>query len=142
MNFKALIKEQNALGDQINTLVRNFKKDPKERKTSAYYTKRLQDLTALAEDFHKNHKAIIAIPDAPQDDEYFESNYYNTIQETVDKYMKMFESEAMKLIEEDEAAKNDDQPLNPELRKVLRNQKALVTATTQLISEIMAQTGV
>ena len=138
MNFKALVKDQNALGEQIDTLVRNFKKDPKDRKTSAYYTKRLQDLTKLAEEFHKNHKALIAFPDAPQDD-YFESNYYNTIQATVDKYMKLFESEAMKLIEEEEAAQIDDQPMAHKLRKILRNQRALMTALTKTIDDVLTK---
>ena len=140
MNFNTLLKEQRALGEQIDKLIKNFAKDPKDRKTSAYYAKRLENLTSLADAFNKNHKAIIAIPDAPQDD-YLESNYYETIQANIDKYMKLFESEAMRLINEDEAAKTDDQLADPELRKILRNQKALVTAATQLINEIMAQTG-
>lgn len=136
MSFEELVGKQHELGDNVKRLIRNFSKDSKERKSTEYFSNKLETLTNWADEFHKIHQQILKLGDKPEDESYLTNNYYEEITELILKYQKIFENGAMQVIEPDLAATTQD-TAGSTMRKLLRNQRALMVALNKNIDEIL-----
>lgn len=69
-----LLANQNQLIDAMQQILRNFKKDPADRKTATYLKKRLDMLESYWSEFQANHVQLTMYEN--QNFAYFSENYY------------------------------------------------------------------
>lgn len=106
--FDQLVTSQRTTGEQIQSIIRNVKKDPASRKTIQYYEERLRRLDIAWSDFETTDNKIRCLENQPSDHKYFTEKYYDNISELTLKYREMFESAMMK--SSNESAVGTNQP--------------------------------
>ena len=136
MGFDETVNRQYALGNEIKQLIENCKKAPKERRTSQFYNSKIQRLQEFGDELYNNHQEILAAPDRQAEHVYFSSSYYNEVNKLVVEYTKTLERKALELANDVAGAEKSDQEEVTRLKKLLRNQKALMQALTKSIEEI------
>lgn len=89
-SIQSLLDEQHALGEHIQALIRNFKKDSDKRKTKpVYYTERLANLDGLWSNFAiRDSKIQTALKGEVIDHDYFRNNYFIEMKNLVNRYIQ------------------------------------------------------
>ena len=95
--FQELTSLQNQTGEEIQKIVRNYKKDSADRKTLKYYQERLQNLIQAWDEFEEGDNKLRIHAEVDRDDIYFTSEYYEKIRVLVETHHTLFESEIKKL---------------------------------------------
>lgn len=85
--MEQLTARQTQLGDEIQRLYSNYKKDSASRKTTLeYFDSREKNLDSLWDSFEGTDSQIRELPDVNRGDEYFTSHYYDGIKQIYDKF--------------------------------------------------------
>lgn len=96
--MEELLQAQQVNGESIQTIIRNFKKDSADRKTTAgYFEERLR---RLQESWHKFQEVDSQLRDkckAPMTLEYFAEGYYDKISTLTSEYMQLFNEGVVRL---------------------------------------------
>ncbi|XP_075150824.1 uncharacterized protein LOC142224932 [Haematobia irritans] len=98
-----LLRQLKDIGEGIANFIRNIKKDPKIRKTTAYYQDRLARLNAAWKEFEEADNQLRCSEGIDPSSEYFVSGYYDKIKSMALECIKILEHE---LIEKVPDAKN------------------------------------
>ena len=104
---KQLLDSLLKTGDSIQAIIRNFKKDSAERKTNAgYFEERIRRLKEAWSQFEDQDSKLRLLDDAQRlrtEHEYFTDDCYSKIDELTTSYMKIFTTEAKRLIASSES---------------------------------------
>ncbi|XP_017475229.1 PREDICTED: uncharacterized protein LOC108365650 [Rhagoletis zephyria] len=96
--FEDLGRQQRETGGNIESIVRNFKKDPQSWKQSiSYYEERLRRLDSEWSKFETTDNKLRLRENPQLDHDYFTKDYYNNIMEIVNQYKEIFESAVLQL---------------------------------------------
>lgn len=86
----SLLKRQQELGSEVESLIKNFKKDGPARKTKEYYSKKFEQLKELADEFTANDEWLQKIEEQRKVSNYFGKNYVGHIVNLLNQYMELF----------------------------------------------------
>lgn len=93
-----LLRLQESSGEQIQNIIRNYKKDSAERKLrSSYFEERFNRLSSEWDQFDKTDGELRILVKDPLNIEYFTNEYYNKIQALAQEFMTIFQDEANRL---------------------------------------------
>lgn len=95
-DIQELITKQQKLGESIERLQINFKKDSDSRKTEEYFKKKLSNLEELWSAFNMNH-AILKSYEATEN-AYFQNAYYDVIKEMLTATRSMMQEKYKELL--------------------------------------------
>ncbi|XP_043865296.1 uncharacterized protein LOC122757404 [Drosophila mojavensis] len=128
--MESLINNQTTLGEEIQALIRNYKKDPQERKSNAtYFHNKAAQLNQLWSAFDQgNEKIRNLMAENPVENPYVREGYFSKIKDIVIKYQGEFSTKLNELSPPD-TARSDLIPLQ-------RHQTALLAALQRLIGQI------
>lgn len=156
-----LAKTQAEIGQTIQKIISNYKKDSADRKNLAYYQERLRRLDEQWNLFDTNDTNIRDLHKTALDHDYFQKDYYQEIMKLYKEYRSHFEEEIQLLVpstsqkdkttphleqknDASEAALEDNrnrspnaEPNNIELIREVRRQKATMTALDRLLRTIV-----
>lgn len=97
-SFEELINQQKVTGERIETIIRNYKKDPLSRKDSVnYFKERLRRLDEEWSEFEVTDNKIRLLEELPLSHKYFSENYYQAIMDIVNQYREVFEQSMLKV---------------------------------------------
>lgn len=98
-SFNELVGKQKQIGERIEAIVRNFKKDPASRKASgSYFQERLKRLEDEWSQFEIIDTQIRTLENPPLDHNYFADDYYNAIMDVVHQYKEIFETSLLRVL--------------------------------------------
>ncbi|KAH8318241.1 hypothetical protein KR059_011932, partial [Drosophila kikkawai] len=139
-NITMLLDEQQALGERIQSLIRNFKKDSDSRKTKpAYYTERLANLEGLWTNFaSRDAKIRTILKGESSSHHYFINNYIIEIKNLVIEYQKIFNTKPAALKTETESIASTEEDL--EIESMFREQRALIDSLESIMSKVTLDT--
>ena len=151
-SFLSLVEQQKETGGRIESIIRNYKKDPAPRKTKHYYEERIRRLDEEWSVFEVVDNQIRLLKDPPMAHEYFGNDYYSAISEIYNQYQEMFkaaiiETDLQLLTGEDqENTIKDPQPESSAVKKgtliktqphefikLSRRQGAIITSLERLL---------
>lgn len=93
-SIEQLLELQNETGDNIQKIIRNYKKDSADRKKeSAYFEEREQRLQELWDQFQATDSSIRDVCKEPMQLEYFSKSYYDKIKAITLEHIKVFRDE-------------------------------------------------
>lgn len=140
-SFEELVNNQKEIGERIETIIRNFKKDSATRKSSLeYFQERLRRLDGEWAEFESNDNKIRMMENIQLDHKYFADDYYNAIMKAVLQYKDIFESSMLKmpqssakpqgsLSQQNQTASAD----TDKLLKLIRRQAAIMASLERLL---------
>jgi len=88
--MEQLLLRQQALGSEIENLVKNFKKTALDRRNLAFYERRLQLIGEYAKEFRENDEWLQTVIATQRTSTYFTNNYAQQIGRLIDEYSKVF----------------------------------------------------
>lgn len=96
-----LLDSQKKTGETIQQIIRNFKKDSSDRKsTTEYYKERIRRLTEAWNQFEDQDTKLRVLSETAElatEHEYFTKNFYTKISELTNSYLETFKIEANRL---------------------------------------------
>uniref|UniRef100_A0A1A9V0T3 Peptidase A2 domain-containing protein n=1 Tax=Glossina austeni TaxID=7395 RepID=A0A1A9V0T3_GLOAU len=99
-SMKELINLQTATGGTIQRIIRNYKKDPVDRKGNAsYYHEKHRILSELWDAFEATDGKLRILVEDQTNIEYFDGQYYEQIQTLTNEYLEIFSKEADRIKE-------------------------------------------
>jgi hypothetical protein len=108
--FTALISAQEKIGNEVQRIIRNFKKDPAERKTTTkYFDERIRQLKETWEEFDHNDYEIRSQGDMDLGHDYFSKDYYSNIKKIVDQHIELFKQE-MEILQQSQSKNRGKAP--------------------------------
>uniref|UniRef100_A0A1A9ZDT9 Uncharacterized protein n=1 Tax=Glossina pallidipes TaxID=7398 RepID=A0A1A9ZDT9_GLOPL len=94
-SMQELIKLQTTTGGTIQRIIRNYKKDPVDRKgKTSYYHEKHRILSELWDAFETTDGKLRILAEDQTNIEYFDSQYYEQVQALTNEYLKIFSKEA------------------------------------------------
>lgn len=146
MALNALLKSQAEIKAAVEALEGKFKKVSNANRKKTYFSKRVEELAALCDEFEENNKAILELNESsPEKILYVQNKTYEVVKEIMLKARVMYE-EAFKrkfphasLDEADmvETVYVQDNPKKEELTRKTYNVRA--AATTDLATKVMSK---
>lgn len=85
-----LLQHQEKVGEEIQHIIRNYKKDSPTRKTESYFKERFQSLSMLWDKFEIAHKRLLSLVEQPNNINYFKDQCHETTRVTVQNYLEIF----------------------------------------------------
>ena len=96
-SFEQLAEDQKTTGEEIQRIIRNYKKDPQNRKNISYYEDRKKGITQALDQFEFTDTQLRTHENFNQDHEYFDTNYYDKITELSNNHIEIFENEIKRM---------------------------------------------
>jgi len=128
--MEKLLTHQEELGEAIEKIIKNYKKDGQDRKTKAYYEKRLDQLQEFSKAFNKNDDWLQDLNDQHKKSEYFSKNYNIIIKNLVEQYTEIFEKE-LKQMTRVNSTKNAETEIA--IKNLMRRQAAMISSLQRLL---------
>uniref|UniRef100_A0A1A9V8E5 Uncharacterized protein n=1 Tax=Glossina austeni TaxID=7395 RepID=A0A1A9V8E5_GLOAU len=99
-SMQELINLQTTTGGTIQRIIRNYKKDPVDRKGKvSYYHEKHRILSELWDTFEATNGKLRILVEDQTNIEYFDSQYYEQIQALTNEYIEIFSKEADRIKE-------------------------------------------
>lgn len=97
-----MISLQSILGENIQQIIRNFKKDSAERKVkSSYFEERIRRLSDKWSEFNETDEKLRILVEDQSEVDYFKTNYFEQIRSLAEEYSELFQSELTRLKKEE-----------------------------------------
>ncbi|XP_039499223.1 uncharacterized protein LOC120456450 [Drosophila santomea] len=137
-SIKILLAEQMKLGEQIQSTIRNYKKDSAKRKSKAGYIEgRLSQLKLLWDAFSEGENTIKTVDDkSKMEHTYFKSNFFVKIKTMVVKYTAEFNQNLSPL--ENNTENVSASPTNDEVKfkSMFREQRILMEKLDNIMNKL------
>lgn len=128
--MEGLIHNQTSIGEEIQVLIRNYKKDTQERKSNPkYFQTKAAHLNQLWSAFEQGDKKIRTLMAGnPIENSYLNENYFSKIKDIVLKYQEEFSENSIE-VDHMETARLEMLPLQ-------RQQTALLAALKRMLDQM------
>ncbi|KAH8314205.1 hypothetical protein KR074_010659, partial [Drosophila pseudoananassae] len=139
-NINALLDRQLITGEEIQNVIRNYKKDSPERKQQPdYFQKRIEKLVKLWEIFFKDDLIIKSTTEGAKiEHSYFKNNYFNQIRDLVVSYKGEFNKQLSTVqMDTGSVASSEEES---ELEPMIREQRALLISLERIMNKMTNET--
>jgi hypothetical protein len=134
-----LLAQQSQIGEEIQKVIRNYKKDPAERKTyPKYFSDRIASLESHQQLFELNDEKIRTIlQGATVEHEYFSGKYFEIIKNATNEYITIFQKQLRVLEMDAESMTSTDES---EIQPMIREQRVLLESLDRIMKMMSDET--
>lgn len=132
--MEELAEKQLVLGNEIQRIISNYKKDSPSRKTELkYYEERLAKLNDTSARFKETDAEIRKLENISADHEYFKRKYYDEVKALFEQYIKHFKDK-INILNSGTVNAANNYTASEDQTKIMRRQRALIKSLERLLA--------
>jgi len=129
-----LLARQSELGQETETIIKNYKKTSVDKRTKAFYEKRLKLLQDISKEFNKNDEWLQDLDPKVKTSPYFKDEYAVLIKQLIDRHVDIFQKAAASETDEEEDPPRKNTAVNTSTANLIRRQNVMIASLQRMLT--------